>query len=61
LKPFYELFLERKMVEVTTTAFSAATGFSRENVENAMNLARQDSSASNVTKRHAANGKVKSS
>jgi hypothetical protein len=58
LKPFYELFLERKVQEVTSQAFSAATGIPRENVENAMGYARQDSNSS-VTKRKAHNGKVK--
>lgn len=61
LKPFYELFLEKKMKEVTTQAVSAATGLSRENLESAMGISRQDSSSSTASKRHAPNGKVKSS
>jgi predicted transcriptional regulator len=56
LKPFYELFLERKVKEVTTQAVSAATGISQENIQNAMGLNRTET---NVTKRHASNGKSK--
>ncbi|KAL7021389.1 hypothetical protein ACKWTF_011856 [Chironomus riparius] len=58
LKPFYEIFLERRVKEVTTQAVSAATGLSRENVETAMGLNRTDSGSS-VTKRNAHNGKPK--
>ncbi|KAG5673427.1 hypothetical protein PVAND_003475 [Polypedilum vanderplanki] len=59
LKPFYELFLERRVKEATTQAVSAATGLTRENVETAMGINRQN--ATTVTKRHASNGKSKQS
>lgn len=60
LKPVYELFLERRVQEVTSQAVSAATGISRENVDSAMGLSRQNSAATpSAKKRHVANGKAK--
>lgn len=59
LKPVYELFLERRVKEVTTQAVSAATGISRENVETAMGLSRQNSAVANVKRRNVPNGKPK--
>lgn len=53
----YEIFLERKVKEVTSQAVSAATGISRENVEGAMGISRQNSTT--ATKRNGPNGKMK--
>lgn len=61
LKPVYELFLERRVKEVTSQAVSAATGISRENVETAMGAMSRQNSTTPAKKRHVANGKPKHS
>lgn len=62
LKPFYELFLEKRVKEVTSQAVAAATGLSPENVSTitSIGLQRQHSNSSTVTKR-TPNGKAKKS